>query len=119
MVRSRARSHLDAIMKLFPDLLGACEVREAPGTDYAHRIFVAKQVWRQVVNASTAALALLDLSSFRGATAVRAVGGDPELADVSWLNVGCRREMPASHRTRAQRPAADRLSAQSSERRRR
>ena len=49
MVRGRVRKHLDALKERFPDLLGGCELKEFVGTDYAFRIFVAKDIWAQVV----------------------------------------------------------------------
>jgi len=49
MVRTRLRSHLEALKKRFPDQLGPCEIQEFAGTDYAVRIFVAKPVWSQVL----------------------------------------------------------------------
>jgi hypothetical protein len=51
MVRARVRSHLDALQSRLPDLLGACEIKEFAGTDYAYRVFVDKRVWREVVAA--------------------------------------------------------------------
>ena len=49
MVRARLRSHLEALKKRFPDLLGEYEVQEFAGTDYAHRLFVQKSTWTQVL----------------------------------------------------------------------
>ena len=49
MVRARIRSHLQALKKRFPDLLGECEIQESAGTDYAYRLFVPKPAWTQVV----------------------------------------------------------------------
>lgn len=49
MVRARVRSHLDALKKRFPDLLGECKVQESAGTDYAFRLFVQKPAWVQVL----------------------------------------------------------------------
>lgn len=49
MVRARVRSHLDALKKRFPDMLGECEIQRSDKTDYAFRIFVAKTVWAQVL----------------------------------------------------------------------
>jgi hypothetical protein len=49
MVRGRVRSHLDALKKRFPELLGQAEVQESTGTDYAFRLFVPKTAWMQVV----------------------------------------------------------------------
>jgi hypothetical protein len=51
MVRARVRSHLEALKSRLPDLLGACEIKEFAGTDYAYRVFVDKRVWREVVAA--------------------------------------------------------------------
>jgi hypothetical protein len=51
MVRARVRSHLEALLRRFPDLLGACEIREFGGTDYAFRIFTEKHVWASVLSA--------------------------------------------------------------------
>jgi hypothetical protein len=52
MVRTRVRGHLEALKHRFPALLGECDVKEFAGTDYAYRIFVDKDVWREVVAAS-------------------------------------------------------------------
>jgi hypothetical protein len=49
MVRARLRSHLEALKKRFPDVLGECEIQESAGTDYAYRLFVQKSVWTQVL----------------------------------------------------------------------
>ena len=49
MVRARVRVHLEALRDRFPDLLGPCEIREFPDTDYAFRIFVAKSDWSRVM----------------------------------------------------------------------
>jgi hypothetical protein len=49
MVRARLRAHLEALQKRFPNLVGGCEVREFPGSDYAYRLFVAKSAWSQVL----------------------------------------------------------------------
>ena len=49
MVRGRMRSHLDALKKRFPDLIGQCEIHEFAGTDYAFRLFVQKSAWMQVL----------------------------------------------------------------------
>jgi hypothetical protein len=35
MVRGLVRSHLDALKKQFPDLLGKCDVQASKGTDFA------------------------------------------------------------------------------------
>ena len=49
MVRARVRGHLEALKVRFPDLLGECEVRETPKTDYAYRLFVDKSAWATVL----------------------------------------------------------------------
>jgi hypothetical protein len=49
MVRARLRRHLDALKDRFTALLGGCEIKEFPGSDYAYRIFVEKSVWSQVL----------------------------------------------------------------------
>jgi hypothetical protein len=51
MVRGRVRSHLTALKEHFSDFLGACEIKEFVGTDYAFRLFVPKSVWKQVLAA--------------------------------------------------------------------
>jgi hypothetical protein len=51
MVRSRLRSHLDALLNRFPDALGDCEIQTFPGADYAYRVFVAKPAWSDVLAA--------------------------------------------------------------------
>jgi hypothetical protein len=45
MIRARLRSHLDALLTRFPDVLGGNEIQTFPGSDYAFRIFVAKSDW--------------------------------------------------------------------------
>jgi hypothetical protein len=45
MIRSRLRSHLEALLKRFPDVLGESEIQTFAGTDYAFRVFVAKPAW--------------------------------------------------------------------------
>ncbi|WP_373651958.1 DUF6508 domain-containing protein [Schlesneria sp. DSM 10557] len=49
MVRARLRSHLEALKKRFPNLLGQCEFLESEGTDYPYRLFVQKSAWTQVI----------------------------------------------------------------------
>jgi hypothetical protein len=49
MVRARVHKHLESLKVRFVDLLGGCEIREFPGSDYAYRIFVDKLVWSQVL----------------------------------------------------------------------
>ena len=49
MVRARVRSHLEALLARFPADLGGCGIRESSSTDYALRIFVAKDAWSQVL----------------------------------------------------------------------
>jgi len=49
MVRARVRNHLEALRKRFAGILGDCEIRELPGSDYAFRIFVDKPAWSQVL----------------------------------------------------------------------
>lgn len=49
-IRGRLKSHLESLKRRFPDLLGACEIRESGGTDYAFRFFVPKSVWMQVLS---------------------------------------------------------------------
>ena len=49
MVRARVRGHLETIKERFSDLLADYEIKESSGTDYAHRIFVPKSVWSQVL----------------------------------------------------------------------
>ena len=51
MIRARLRSHLDALLKRFPELLGGIEIQTFTGTDYAFRIFVAKPAWAAVLAA--------------------------------------------------------------------
>ena len=53
MVRARVRSHLEALMERYADLLGGSEIKEFVGTDYAFRIFAPKTVWSQVVSELT------------------------------------------------------------------
>jgi hypothetical protein len=49
MVRARLRSHLESLIRRFPDLLGEYEVQEFAGTDYAYRLFVQKSIWTKVL----------------------------------------------------------------------
>jgi hypothetical protein len=49
MIRARLRSHLDALKKRFPDLLGGCDIHKSESADYAFRVFVDKHVWSQVL----------------------------------------------------------------------
>jgi hypothetical protein len=49
MVRARVQSHLEALKKRFPDILGECEIQESAGTDYAFRLFVQKSAWMEVL----------------------------------------------------------------------
>ena len=50
MVCARIRSHLEALKKRFPDLLGEIEIDESAGTDYAFRIFINKPIWSEIVS---------------------------------------------------------------------
>ncbi len=50
MVRGRVRSHLVALKARFPELLAACEIQDTGGTDYAHRLFMDKTIWVQVLS---------------------------------------------------------------------
>lgn len=43
------RNHLEFLKKRFSDLLDDCEIQESAGTDYAFRLFVAKDDWVQVL----------------------------------------------------------------------
>jgi hypothetical protein len=49
MVRGRVRRHLEALKERFPEVIGQCEIKTFPNTDYAFRIFVDKGVWSDVV----------------------------------------------------------------------
>jgi hypothetical protein len=49
MVRARVRSHLEALIANFPDLLKDCTIQESRNTDYAYRVFMKKIDWMQVV----------------------------------------------------------------------
>jgi len=49
MVRARVRGHLEALQQRFPDLLGKFEIQHSTTADYAFRIFVEKQTWRDVL----------------------------------------------------------------------
>jgi hypothetical protein len=51
MVRARVRSHLEALKKRFPDLIGECRIQDSAGTDYAFRLFAPKPAWTRVVAA--------------------------------------------------------------------
>jgi hypothetical protein len=49
MVWARIRGHFEALKKRFPELLGESEIRESSGTEYAHRLFVQKAAWSQIL----------------------------------------------------------------------
>jgi hypothetical protein len=49
MIRSRLRSHLEAILKRFPVQLSGLGIQEFPGSDYAYRLFVDKAIWVEVL----------------------------------------------------------------------
>jgi hypothetical protein len=51
MIRARLRSHLEALLKRFPDVLGKSEIQTFAGTDYAFRVFVAKPAWSEMLAA--------------------------------------------------------------------
>jgi hypothetical protein len=51
MVRARVQSHLEALQSRFPELLGASEIKQFPGTDYAFRVFISKALWQSVLAA--------------------------------------------------------------------
>ena len=51
MIRARLRSHLEALLKRFPDVLGESEIQTFTGTDYAFRVFVAKPAWSDMLAA--------------------------------------------------------------------
>ena len=51
MVRARAKEHLTALKKRFPDELGAIDIHESARSDYRCRIFVDKPAWVAVVAA--------------------------------------------------------------------
>jgi hypothetical protein len=51
MVRARVRGHLEALQRRFPDLLGTSEIQHSTTADYAFRLFVDKQAWRDMVAA--------------------------------------------------------------------
>lgn len=50
MIRARLKKHLQDLKSRFGQLLGAADVLEFSGTDYAFRIVVEKSVWCQVVS---------------------------------------------------------------------
>ena len=54
MIRARVRQHLDDLRSRFPDQLGACQILEHTGSDYAYRIFVDKPTWCEVMAALAA-----------------------------------------------------------------
>lgn len=49
MVRARVRPHLESLQAVFPELLGGIEIHDSPRADYAHRIFVPKDIWLRVL----------------------------------------------------------------------
>ena len=66
MVRCRLKSHLEALISRFANLIGQCEIKEFAGTDYAYRIFVEKAVWAQVLGALSGEM---DYDNFKSAVA--------------------------------------------------
>src|SRR6056297_1051824 len=51
MVRARIKAHLESLIAAFPEELATAEIKAFPGTDYAYRIFIPKQVWSKVLAA--------------------------------------------------------------------
>lgn len=51
MVRARVESHLTALQARFPQWLADCPIQSTHSTDYAHRLFVPKAAWAQVLSA--------------------------------------------------------------------
>ncbi len=51
MVRARDRGQLEALIGQYPELLESAEIKAFPGTDYAYRIFLPKEVWSKVLAA--------------------------------------------------------------------
>ena len=50
MVRARTRKHLESLKARFPALIGDCDVREFPRSDYAYRLFVDKSTWSELLS---------------------------------------------------------------------
>lgn len=67
MVRARLHSHLDALLKRFPERLDGIGIQTFPGTDYAFRIFVAKPAWSDVLAALAAET---DYDNFKASVAL-------------------------------------------------
>ncbi len=65
MIRARLRSHLEALLQRFPDLLAECEIVKTAG-DYAYRIFVPKPIWCEVLSQLAAET---DYDNFKSAVA--------------------------------------------------
>ena len=57
MVRARAIEHLHNLIDRFPEQLSDCEPYESETTDYPCRIFVAKDVWCDIVERMTSEVA--------------------------------------------------------------
>jgi len=51
MVRARDRDHLQNLVEMFPEEFQGVEIEESVTNDYRFRVFVAKDVWVQVVAA--------------------------------------------------------------------
>ncbi len=51
MVRARLRVHLEALKARFPQEFDGCEIETAERTDYAHRVFLPKKTWANVIAA--------------------------------------------------------------------
>ena len=50
MVRARVSSHLENLIKHFPQWLGDVEVLHSRDTDYRYRILMEKNTWNKVVS---------------------------------------------------------------------
>ena len=73
-VRARLRSHLERLQGHLPDLIGGCEIKEYPDTDYRYRIFVDKTIWSQVM---ISLCQELDYDNFREAMKLEHSMNDP------------------------------------------
>jgi len=50
MVRARVGSHLENLIKHFPQWLGDVELLDSRDTDYRYRILVEKNTWQKIVS---------------------------------------------------------------------
>lgn len=77
MVRARVKSHLNALKERFPKELGGCKMHESPFADYRYRIFVSKEVWKEV---AAKLVEEIDYDNFKDAVALKQGNEDASYA---------------------------------------